>query len=126
MYSMWDRQDGQNKREGFTQKPFLGCVRQVYPVVYSRCCGADMKQTSAFYSPSLLFLSQSVLCPDHSMCVRVAHELCHTWFGLITGPLDWTEEWLTEGFCTYSEDILHAQVCEVWIRQTVYFINFFY
>nr|KAG5714008.1 hypothetical protein BaRGS_020336 [Batillaria attramentaria] len=64
-------------------------------------------------NPSLLFLSQSVLCPDGSMCVRVAHELCHTWFGLVIGPLDWTEEWLTEGFCTYLEDMLHAKVCQM-------------
>ena len=68
------------------------------------------------YSPSLLFLSQSLLCPDGSMRVRVAHELCHTWFGIVIGPLDWTEEWLTEGFCTYLEDLLHAQVLQVRSR----------
>ncbi|KAK7099812.1 hypothetical protein V1264_022863 [Littorina saxatilis] len=64
-------------------------------------------------SPSLLFLSQSLLCQDGSMCVRVAHELCHTWFGIVIGPHDWTEEWITEGFCTYLEDILHAKVSQL-------------
>ncbi|KAL8576503.1 hypothetical protein ACOMHN_003061 [Nucella lapillus] len=64
-------------------------------------------------SPSLLFLSQSTLGGGGSMCVRVAHELCHTWFGLVMGPQDWTEEWMTEGFCTYLEDVLHAQVTQL-------------
>ena len=47
------------------------------------------------------------------MRVQVAHELCHTWFGIVIGPQDWTEEWLTEGFCTYLEDLLHAQISQV-------------
>ncbi|KAK3092897.1 hypothetical protein FSP39_008566 [Pinctada imbricata] len=64
-------------------------------------------------SPSVLYLSQSVLAGDFSMCVRVAHEICHTWFGIVIGPRDWTEEWLTEGFCTYLEDIVHAKVMKV-------------
>ncbi|KAL5006133.1 hypothetical protein ScPMuIL_017291 [Solemya velum] len=59
-------------------------------------------------SPSLVFLSQSVLTGDSSLCVRLAHEISHSWFGLAIGPLDWTEEWLTEGFCTYSEGYIHA------------------
>ncbi|XP_076463161.1 aminopeptidase O-like isoform X2 [Babylonia areolata] len=62
-------------------------------------------------SPSVLFLSQSILCS--SMCIQVAHELCHSWFGLVIGPQDWTEEWMTEGFCTYLEDILHANVMQL-------------
>ncbi|XP_055885469.1 aminopeptidase O-like isoform X1 [Biomphalaria glabrata] len=58
--------------------------------------------------PHLLILSQSLLCPDLSMMYRVAHELCHTWFGILTGPKDWTEEWLTEGVCCYLEDKVHG------------------
>ncbi|XP_062611661.1 aminopeptidase O-like [Saccostrea cucullata] len=61
-------------------------------------------------SPSVLYLSQSLLQTDLSMFYRLAHEVCHTWFGIVIGPVDWTEEWLTEGFCTYFEDIIHLRV----------------
>lgn len=57
-----------------------------------------------------MYISQSLLHSDLSMFYRLAHEVCHTWFGIVIGPLDWTEEWLTEGFCTYLEDIIHTRV----------------
>ena len=48
-------------------------------------------------SPSLMWVSQSlVLNGDCSMAVRIAHEISHSWFGLILGPKDWTEEWISE------------------------------
>eukprot|EP00794_Sanderia_malayensis_P007134 gene7134-7939_t len=61
-------------------------------------------------SPNLAFLSQSLLCGDHSMSIRVAHEICHAWFGLLVGVSDWTEEWLSEGFATYLEERIQYQV----------------
>ncbi|BFZ17102.1 hypothetical protein BsWGS_20141 [Bradybaena similaris] len=67
-------------------------------------------------SPHLMFLSQSILSPDHSMFYRLSHEVCHTWFGVLTGPKDWTEEWLTEGICCYLEDIIHAAVMQ-WNKE---------
>ncbi|XP_070563954.1 aminopeptidase O-like isoform X2 [Ptychodera flava] len=60
-------------------------------------------------SPSIIFLSQSLLSGDHSMCIRLAHEISHSWFGLIIGARDWTEEWMSEGFATYMEDLIHAK-----------------
>ncbi|KAG7265221.1 hypothetical protein CRUP_017865, partial [Coryphaenoides rupestris] len=36
---------------------------------------------------------------------RLCHELAHSWFGLAIGALDWTEEWISEGFATYLEDL---------------------
>lgn len=60
-----------------------------------------------------MFLSQAVLSEDGHMLVRVAHEMSHSWFGLVIGPQDWHEEWLSEGFCTYTEAIIHAKANKV-------------
>ncbi|XP_014665806.1 PREDICTED: aminopeptidase O-like isoform X2 [Priapulus caudatus] len=59
-------------------------------------------------SPNLLLISHTLLAPDGSMCIRIAHEVCHAWFGLLLGAQDWTEEWLSEGFATFSEDHVHG------------------
>lgn len=60
-------------------------------------------------SPNLIFLSQSLLAGDSIMCSSVAHEIAHSWFGLLIGALDWTEEWLSEGFATFIEDYTHIK-----------------
>uniref|UniRef100_A0A665X6E3 Aminopeptidase O (putative) n=1 Tax=Echeneis naucrates TaxID=173247 RepID=A0A665X6E3_ECHNA len=69
-------------------------------------------------SPHIIFLSQSVFCagsPDSdksglSLCgSRMCHEIAHSWFGLVIGARDWTEEWISEGFATYLEDVIWAQ-----------------
>lgn len=78
-------------------------------------------------SPHIIFLSQSVLCGDRegdgegvggerglSLCgSRLCHELSHSWFGLAIGARDWTEEWISEGFATYLEDIIWARAQQV-------------
>ena len=65
-------------------------------------------------SPSLMYLSQSVLSCE-AMLTRVAHELCHSWFGLMIGARDWHEEWLSEGFATYLEALVHAAATQVCV-----------
>ncbi|KAI1900069.1 hypothetical protein AGOR_G00046240 [Albula goreensis] len=61
-------------------------------------------------SPHMVFLSQSVLSGDQSLCgSRLCHEIAHSWFGLAIGARDWTEEWISEGFATYLEDIIWAR-----------------
>ncbi|XP_067119173.1 aminopeptidase O-like [Centruroides vittatus] len=64
-------------------------------------------------SPNIIFLSQSLLTPDESTCARLAHEIAHGWFGLLIGALDWTEEWLSEGFATFMEDIFHTHAMDM-------------
>ncbi|NWU89172.1 AMPO Aminopeptidase, partial [Upupa epops] len=61
-------------------------------------------------SPHIIFLSQSVLPGGNHLCgTRLCHEIAHAWFGLAIGARDWTEEWLSEGFATFLEDIFWAR-----------------
>ncbi|XP_028270724.1 aminopeptidase O isoform X2 [Parambassis ranga] len=77
-------------------------------------------------SPHIIFLSQSVLhagSPDSgengvSLCgSRICHEIAHSWFGLVIGARDWTEEWISEGFATCLEDIIWAQAQKLSIQE---------
>lgn len=61
-------------------------------------------------NPCLIFLSESILVGNCSFCCRLSHEISHSWFGLILGPKDWTEEWMTEGFASFVEDLVHPKV----------------
>ena len=69
-----------------------------------------------FFSPSQIFLSQSVLIDDGSMNIKLAHKMCHAWFGLLIGAKDWTEEWLSEGFATFLEDHVHSLAMNVSMK----------
>ncbi|XP_074137776.1 LOW QUALITY PROTEIN: aminopeptidase O [Sminthopsis crassicaudata] len=61
-------------------------------------------------SPHIIFLSQSVLPGGSHLCgTRLCHEIAHAWFGLAIGARDWTEEWLSEGFATYLEDVFWTE-----------------
>ncbi|XP_009462335.1 PREDICTED: aminopeptidase O [Nipponia nippon] len=65
-------------------------------------------------SPHIIFLSQSVLPGGSHLCgTRLCHEIAHAWFGLAIGARDWTEEWLSEGFATFLEDIFWARAQQV-------------
>ncbi|XP_010187107.1 PREDICTED: aminopeptidase O-like, partial [Mesitornis unicolor] len=60
--------------------------------------------------PHIIFLSQSVLPGGRHLCgVRLCHEVAHSWFGLAIGARDWTEEWISEGFATFLEDVFWAK-----------------
>ncbi|XP_047236286.1 aminopeptidase O isoform X3 [Girardinichthys multiradiatus] len=78
-------------------------------------------------SPHIIFLSQSVLskeCPATRLNrlslsgSRICHEIAHSWFGLVIGARDWTEEWISEGFATFLEDIIWAQAQQLSSQQT--------
>ncbi|XP_051498905.1 aminopeptidase O isoform X4 [Apus apus] len=61
-------------------------------------------------SPHIIFLSQSILPGGSQLCgTRLCHEIAHAWFGLAIGARDWTEEWISEGFATFLEDVFWAR-----------------
>ncbi|XP_064090013.1 aminopeptidase O-like [Macrobrachium nipponense] len=60
-------------------------------------------------SPNLIFLSPSIAIDDISAFIRIAHEISHAWFGINIGAQDWTEEWISEGFATYMEDLIFTE-----------------
>ena len=60
-------------------------------------------------SPSLIFLSPSILAGDPALLIKLAHEIAHAWFGLQILSLDWAETWVTEGFATFLEDMIFAE-----------------
>ncbi|KFR12197.1 Aminopeptidase O, partial [Opisthocomus hoazin] len=65
-------------------------------------------------SPHIIFLSQSVLPGGSHLCgTRLCHEIAHAWFGLAIGARDWTEEWISEGFATFLEDLFWARAQQV-------------
>ncbi|XP_030593451.1 aminopeptidase O [Archocentrus centrarchus] len=77
-------------------------------------------------SPHIIFLSQSVLYAGSpglkesslSLCgSRICHEIAHSWFGLVIGARDWTEEWISEGFATCLEDIIWAQAQQLSLKE---------
>ncbi|XP_072243842.1 aminopeptidase O [Leuresthes tenuis] len=78
-------------------------------------------------SPHMIFLSQSVLYDESpgpgmnslSLCgSRICHEIAHSWFGLVIGARDWTEEWISEGFATCLEDIIWAKAQQLSLQET--------
>uniref|UniRef100_A0A8C1MW00 Aminopeptidase O (putative) n=1 Tax=Cyprinus carpio TaxID=7962 RepID=A0A8C1MW00_CYPCA len=69
-------------------------------------------------SPHIVFLSQSVLTGERNLCgARLCHEIAHSWFGLAIGARDWTEEWISEGFATYLEDVFWSHVQKLGCRE---------
>ena len=63
-----------------------------------------------FTSPGLIFISPSVLYGESPMLAHIAHEMSHSWFGIHIGPKDWAEEWISEGFATYMEDVVELKM----------------
>merc|ERR1719483_410293 len=39
--------------------------------------------------------------------MKISHEVSHAWFGIMIGALDWTEAWISEGFATFMEEVIH-------------------
>ena len=47
---------------------------------------------------------------DRSLFIKISQEISHAWFGIMIGSLDWTEAWISEGFATFLEEIIHDSI----------------
>ncbi|XP_043915025.1 aminopeptidase O isoform X4 [Protopterus annectens] len=98
----------------------VGCWTEVQKDSTS-CSQTDYQPltSSTVSNPHIMFLSQSILSGRSHFCgSRFCHELAHNWFGLAIGAKDWTEEWISEGFATYLEDIFWAKAQKLSPKET--------
>ena len=51
----------------------------------------------------------SLFSGDRDQYIKISHEVSHAWFGIIVGSLDWTEAWISEGFATFLEEVIHKE-----------------
>ncbi|XP_076218962.1 aminopeptidase O isoform X5 [Aptenodytes patagonicus] len=92
----------------------VGCWQEVKQQSFTAAIQTNIEfslpSSQADFSPHIIFLSQSVLPGGSHLCgTRLCHEIAHAWFGLAIGARDWTEEWISEGFATFLEDIFWAR-----------------
>ncbi|XP_064295426.1 aminopeptidase O isoform X6 [Phalacrocorax carbo] len=92
----------------------VGCWQEVKQQSFTAANQTNVEfplpSSQADFSPHIIFLSQSVLPGGSHLCgTRLCHEIAHAWFGLAIGARDWTEEWISEGFATFLEDIFWAR-----------------
>ncbi|RDD47928.1 Aminopeptidase O [Trichoplax sp. H2] len=92
-------------------------------VVLPRCFGCLGLARCSYFSPCLIMVSPSLLPGEECLSYRLAHEICHFWFGILIGPTDWTEEWFSEGFATYLEDRVHCKACLMSEQDTLNYIE---
>ena len=45
--------------------------------------------------------------------MKISHEVSHAWFGIMIGALDWTEAWISEGFATFMEEVIHDRALAI-------------
>jgi leukotriene-A4 hydrolase len=61
-------------------------------------------------NPLLTFASPTIMVPDGSQIYVATHEIAHSWTGNLVTCQDWSNLWLNEGFTTFIERRVSAQI----------------
>jgi leukotriene-A4 hydrolase len=61
-------------------------------------------------NPLLTFASPTIMVPDGSQIYVATHEIAHSWSGNLVTCKDWSNLWLNEGFTTFIERRVSAEV----------------
>jgi hypothetical protein len=61
-------------------------------------------------NPLLTFASPTIMIPDGSQIYVATHEIAHSWTGNLVTCRDWSNVWLNEGFTTFIERRVSAEV----------------
>ena len=61
-------------------------------------------------NPLLTFASPTIMVPDGSQIYVATHEIAHSWTGNLVTCRDWSNLWLNEGFTTFIERRVSAEV----------------
>ena len=61
-------------------------------------------------NPLLTFASPTIMIADGSQTYVATHEIAHSWTGNLVTCRDWSNLWLNEGFTTFIERKVSAQI----------------
>ena len=61
-------------------------------------------------NPQLTFASPTIIVGDQSQLYLATHEIAHSWTGNLVTCKDWSNFWLNEGFTTFIERKVSAQL----------------